>query len=113
MNKLNQTETLKVTDSTFEKEVLNAKEPVLVDFWAAWCGPCRTIAPVIEELASEYEGRLKVRKLNVDENPVLPSQYGIRSIPTMMLFKHGKLKETTVGSQPKSQLASVIDRHLH
>ncbi len=113
MNKLNQTETLKVTDSSFEKEVLNAKEPVLVDFWAAWCGPCRTIAPVIEELASEYQGRLKVRKLNVDENPETPAQYGIRSIPTLMLFKDGKLKETTVGSQPKSQLTSVIDRHLH
>ena len=113
MNKLNQTNALKVTDSTFEKEVLNAKEPVLVDFWAAWCGPCRTIAPVIEELSSEYEGRFKVRKLNVDENPVIPAQYRLRSIPTLMLFKDGELKETTVGSQSKTQLASVIDRYLH
>ena len=113
MNTSNQTNTLTVTDSTFEKEVLHAKEPVLVDFWAAWCGPCQTIAPVIEELSSEYKGKLRVRKLNVDENPVIPAQYGLRSIPTLMLFKDGELKETTVGSQPKAQLASVIDRHLH
>ncbi len=113
MNTLNPTETLKVTDNTFEKQVLHAKQPVLVDFWAAWCGPCVAIAPVIEELANEFEGRLIVTKLNVDENPLTPEKYGIRSIPTLMIFKYGELQETTLGSQSKSQLASVIDRHLH
>lgn len=113
MNTLNQTETLKVTDSTFEKQVLTAKEPVLVDFWAAWCGLCVAIAPVIEELASEFDGRLKVRKLNVDENPLTPEKYGIRSIPTLMIFKDGELEETIVGAQSKSKLIDVIDRHLH
>ena len=112
MNKLNQTETLKVTDSTFEKEVLNANEPVLVDFWAAWCGPCRTIAPVIEELAGEYQGRLRVAKVNVDENPEAPAHFGIRSIPTLMLFKDGELKEQVVGVQPKSQLNGLINRYV-
>jgi len=112
MNKLNQTETLKVTDSTFEQEVLNANEPVLVDFWAAWCGPCRTIAPVIEELAVEYQGRLRVTKVNVDENPEAPSHFGIRSIPTLMLFKDGELKEQVVGVQPKSQLNGLINRYV-
>ncbi len=112
MNKLNQTETLKVTDSTFEKEVLNAKEPVLVDFWAAWCGPCRTIAPVIEELASEYEGRLKVRKLNVDENPEATGRFGVRSIPTLALFKDGEVQETTIGTQPKVKIEQLIERYI-
>ena len=112
MSKLNQTETLKVTDSTFEQEVLNAKEPVLVDFWAAWCGPCRTIAPVIEELAGEYQGRLRVAKVNVDENPEAPARFGIRSIPTLMLFKDGELKEKVVGVQPKSQLNGLINRYV-
>jgi len=112
MNKLNQTETLKVTDSTFEQEVLNANEPVLVDFWAAWCGPCRTIAPVIEELAGEYQGRLRVAKVNVDENPEAPARFGIRSIPTLMLFKDGELKEKVVGVQPKSQLNGLINRYV-
>ena len=112
MSKLNQTETLKVTDSTFEQEVLNANEPVLVDFWAAWCGPCRTIAPVIEEPAGEYQGRLRVAKVNVDENPEAPARFGIRSIPTLMLFKDGELKEKVVGVQPKSQLNGLINRYV-
>ncbi len=112
MSKLNQTETLKVTDSTFEKEVLNAKEPVLVDFWADWCGPCHTISPVIEELGGEYQGRLRVAKVNVDENPEAPARFGIRSIPTLMLFKDGELKEKVVGVQSKSQLNSLINRYV-
>ncbi len=112
MNKLNQTETLKVTDSTFEQEVLNANEPVLVDFWADWCGPCHTISPVIEELAGEYLGRLRVAKVNVDENPEAPARFGIRSIPTLMLFKDGELKEKVVGVQPKSQLNGLINRYV-
>ncbi len=112
MSKLNQTETLKVTDSTFEQEVLNANEPVLVDFWADWCGPCHTISPVIEELAGEYQGRLRVAKVNVDENPEAPARFGIRSIPTLMLFKDGELKEKVVGVQPKSQLNGLINRYV-
>lgn len=112
MSKLNQTETLKVTDSTFEQEVLNAKEPVLVDFWADWCGPFHTISPVIEELGGEYQGRLRVAKVNVDENPEAPARFGIRSIPTLMLFKDGELKEKVVGVQPKSQLNGLINRYV-
>ena len=112
MSKLNQTETLKVTDSTFEQEVLNANEPVLVDFWADWCGPCHTVSPVIEELAGEYQGRLRVAKVNVDENPEAPARFGIRSIPTLMLFKDGELKEKVVGVQPKSQLNGLINRYV-
>ncbi len=112
MSKLNQTETLKVTDSTFEQEVLNANEPVLVDFWADWCGPCHTISPVIEELGGEYQGRLRVAKVNVDENPEAPARFGIRSIPTLMLFKDGELKEKVVGVQPKSQLNGLINRYV-
>ena len=112
MNKLNQTETLKVTDSTFEQEVLNANEPVLVDFWADWCGPCHTVSPVIEELGGEYQGRLRVAKVNVDENPEAPARFGIRSIPTLMLFKDGELKEKVVGVQPKSQLNGLINRYV-
>ncbi len=109
---MNQTETLKVTDSTFEQEVLNANEPVLVDFWADWCGPCHTISPVIEELGGEYQGRLRVAKVNVDENPEAPARFGIRSIPTLMLFKDGELKEQVVGVQSKSQLNGLIIRYV-
>ena len=112
MSKLNQTETLKVTDSTFEQEVLNAKDSVLVDFWADWCGPCHTVSPVIEELGGEYQGRLRVAKVNVDENPEAPARFGIRSIPTLMLFKDGELKEKVVGVQSKSQLNSLINRYV-
>jgi len=113
MSKLNQTETLKVTDSTFEQEVLNANEPVLVDFWADWCGPCHTVSPVIEELAGEYQGRLRVAKVNVDENPEAPARFGIRSIPTLLLFDEGELKETVVGVQTKSQLIGLIDKYVN
>ena len=112
MNEREQTLTASVTDNNFEQEVLNTQGPVLVDFWAAWCGPCRAVAPILEELAGDYEGQLSVRKLNVDENPDTATRYGVRSIPTLMLFKDGELKETTVGVQPKAQLASLVDRHV-
>ena len=110
--KVNEAQTFKVTDSTFEQEVINAGDSVLVDFWADWCGPCHAISPVIEKLASEYQGRLRVAKVNVDENPEAPARFGIRSIPTMILFKDGELKEKVVGVQTKSQLNSLINRYV-
>ncbi len=110
--KVNEAQTFKVTDSTFEQEVIDAGDSVLVDFWADWCGPCHAISPVIEKLASEYQGRLRVAKVNVDENPEAPVRFGIRSIPTMILFKDGELKEKVVGVQTKSQLNSLINRYV-
>ncbi len=101
-----------VTDGSFEQEVLKADIPVLVDFWAEWCGPCKMIAPVLEEVASEYAGRLKVTKLNIDENTATPPKYGIRGIPTLMLFKGGQVEATKVGAMSKSQLAAFIDGNL-
>ena len=101
-----------VTDATFEQEVLKAEDPVLVDFWAEWCGPCKMIAPVLEEIAGEYAGKLKVTKLNIDENTATPPKYGIRGIPTLMLFKSGQVEATKVGAMSKSQLAAFIDGNL-
>lgn len=101
-----------VTDETFEQDVLGAGSPVLVDYWAEWCGPCKMIAPVLEEIAHEYEGRVQVAKLNIDENPVTPPKYGIRGIPTLMLFKNGNVEATKVGAVSKSQLATFIDSNL-
>ncbi len=101
-----------VTDATFEQEVLKAGDPVLVDFWAEWCGPCKMIAPVLEEIAGEYAGKLKVTKLNIDENTATPPKYGIRGIPTLMLFKSGQVEATKVGAMSKSQLAAFIDGNL-
>ncbi len=101
-----------VTDGTFEQEVLKSQGPVLVDYWAEWCGPCKMIAPVLEEIAREYNGRLKVAKLNVDENPATPPKYGIRGIPTLMLFKNGSVEATKVGAVSKSQLSAFLDGHL-
>jgi thioredoxin 1 len=101
-----------VTDETFEQDVLGAGSPVLVDYWAEWCGPCKMIAPVLEEIAQEYEGRVQVAKLNIDENPVTPPKYGIRGIPTLMLFKNGNVEATKVGAVSKSQLATFIDSNL-
>lgn len=101
-----------VTDSTFKPEVLESGLPVLVDFWAPWCGPCRMVAPVLEEIAQQYEGSLKVVKVNTDANPNVASQYGIRSIPTLMIFKGGQKVDMVVGAVPKSTLATTLDKHL-
>jgi len=101
-----------VTDASFAADVLGAAEPVLVDFWAEWCGPCRMVAPALEELGKEYAGRLTVAKVNVDENPVTPNQYSVRGIPTMILFKNGKPAATQVGALPKSRLKEWVEAAL-
>ena len=98
-----------VSDQSFEQEVLNSEVPVLIDYWAEWCGPCKMIAPVLEELAAEYGDRLKIAKLNIDENPETPPKYGIRGIPTLMLFKNGNVEATKIGAVSKSQLSEFID----
>ncbi len=103
---------LHITDATFEQEVLQSQTPVLVDYWAEWCGPCKMIAPALDQIASEYAGRLKVTKLNIDENQATPPKYGIRGIPTLMLFKNGNLEATKVGALSKSQLAAFIDSNI-
>ena len=101
-----------VTDDAFEEEVLKADGPVLVDYWAEWCGPCKMIGPVLEEIAKEYSGKIKIAKLNIDENPATPPKYGIRGIPTLMLFKNGNVEATKVGAVSKSQLSAFIDENL-
>lgn len=101
-----------VTDDSFETDVLKASVPVLVDYWADWCGPCKAIAPVLDEIAAEYQGRMKVVKLNIDANQTTPMQYGIRGIPTLMLFKDGNMEAIKVGAVSKSQLSAFIDSHL-
>ncbi len=101
-----------LTEDNFEQEVLQADLPVLVDFWAEWCGPCRSLAPTIEELAQEYAGRAKVCKLNVDQNPAIAEKYGIRGIPTLILFSSGQVGEQIVGVQPKEKIKAMIDKNL-
>jgi thioredoxin 1 len=101
-----------VTDENFDQVVLKASGPVLVDYWAEWCGPCKMIAPVLEEIAKEYTGKITVAKLNIDENPATPPKYGIRGIPTLMLFKNGNVEATKVGAVSKSQLSAFIDGNL-
>lgn len=105
-------EVIEVKDATFEDQVINANEPVLVDFWAEWCGPCRMMAPVIEQMAQDYSGKMKVAKLNVDENPESASNYGVMSIPTLILFKNGQAVERFVGFRPKQELARLVDAKL-
>jgi len=101
-----------LTDDTFETEVVNSDKPVLVDYWADWCGPCKMIAPILDEIADEYEGRVKIAKLNIDENPATPPKYGIRGIPTLMLFKGGNVEATKVGAVSKSQLTAFLDSNI-
>ncbi|MEM6426177.1 MAG: thioredoxin [Cyanobacteria bacterium P01_H01_bin.119] len=101
-----------VTDSTFKQEVLESAVPVLVDFWAPWCGPCRMVAPVVEEISEQYDGKVKVVKVNTDDNPSVASQYGIRSIPTLMVFKEGKRVDMVVGAVPKTTLANTLEKYL-
>jgi thioredoxin 1 len=104
--------TAKVTDASFEDDVIKSTEPVVVDFWAEWCGPCRMIAPALEEIAAEMKGKVKIAKLNVDENPEVASKYGVRSIPTLMVFKDGKQVDAKIGAGPKTELSRWISASL-
>ena len=101
-----------VTDATFEAEVLQAQGPVLVDYWAEWCGPCKMIAPVLEDVAVEFAGKVKICKLNIDDNQATPPKYGVRGIPTLMLFKNGNVEATKVGALSKSQLVAFLESHI-
>ena len=101
-----------VTDSTFQQEVIESEVPVLVDFWAPWCGPCRMVAPIVDEVAEQYKDQVKVVKINTDENPNVASEYGIRSIPTLMIFKDGQQVDMVVGAVPKTTLATTLEKHF-
>ena len=101
-----------VSDDSFEQEVLQSEMPVLIDYWAEWCGPCKMIAPVLDEVASEYADKIRVAKLNIDENPATPPKYGIRGIPTLMLFKNGEVEATKVGAVSKAQLIAFLDENI-
>ena len=113
MDKQINTNTITVNDKNFDAEVLQSNIPVLVDFWAEWCGPCKVVGPTIEALAYDYKGKVKVAKLNVDSSPEAAGRFGVRSIPTLIVFKDGKAQEVAVGAKPKGQLAALIDRYLH
>lgn len=101
-----------LSDDSFESDVLQSEGPVLVDYWAEWCGPCKMIAPILDEIASEYNGKVRIAKLNIDDNPQTPPKYGIRGIPTLMLFKAGNVEATKVGALSKSQLTAFIDSNI-
>ncbi len=113
MDKQDSTNTITVNNENFDKEVLQSDIPVLVDFWAEWCGPCKIVGPTIEALASDYKGRVKVAKLDIDSNPEATARFKVRSIPTLIVFKDGKAQETAVGVRPKGQLAELIDQFVH
>ncbi len=105
-------EIINVTDADFEAQVINADGPVLVDYWAPWCGPCKMVAPILEQLAGEYEGRLTIANINIDDNPETPKKYGVRGIPTLSVFKNGNVEATKVGALSKSQLSAFLDSTL-
>ena len=104
--------TIEITDANFEEEVIKSDIPVLIDFWAVWCGPCKAIAPLVEEIATEYDGKVKVGKLDIDNNQAVSVKYGIRSIPTLLIFKEGKIVDQIVGVVPKAQIISKLDPHI-
>jgi thioredoxin 1 len=103
---------LEVTDATFDEEVLKSDQPVLIDFWAVWCGPCKALGPIVDEVAASYAGKVKVAKMNVDQNQGTPGRYGIRGIPTLLLFKGGQVKEQIVGYVPKETIEKTLDKHM-
>ena len=105
--------TITIKDDNFESEVIQSDIPVLVDFWAEWCGPCKVIGPTIDSLAADYKGRVKVAKLNVDDNPQLAGRFGVRSIPTLIVFKDGQAQQSVIGIKPKGQLAELIEHYIH
>ncbi len=112
MEKLTLTNTIAVNDENFDNEVLQSDIPVLVDFWAEWCGPCKAVGPTVEALATDYQGRVKVAKLNIDDNPEAAARFGVRSIPSLIVFKNGEAQQTAIGVQPKGQLVELIDQYL-
>lgn len=103
---------IEVTDANFDQDVLKSEQPVLVDFWATWCGPCRALAPIVDEMAQEYQGKVKIGKMDVDHNPSTPARYGVRGIPTLLVFKGGQVKEQIVGYVPKEKIQAALDKHV-